>query len=162
MVTAIKSKRVKIDIMIRFNSVEIENSTFINTAYFFAKRIPKKSHQLLIKLPPLVGQLVAHGLVVVFFRAGDEVVPLVFLVIVLQERHIHPPFACDLVAKEDNIILILTNLHDVTLEIVAPKGRDVILTAREALDEIPNHLGDEVGRARVDVVMRIVFKETDG
>ena len=139
--------------------MDFENSFFFN---FFAKRIPKKSHQLLIKLPPLVGQLVAHGLVIVFFRTRNEVMALITLVIVLQERHIHPPFACDLVAKEDNIVLILTNLHDVTLEIVAPKGRDVILTAREALNEVPNHLGDEVCCARVDVVMRIVFEKTDG
>ena len=88
-----------------------------------------KSHQLLIELPPLVGQLVAHGLVVVFFRAGDEMVPLVFLVIILQERHVHPPFACNLIAQEDYIILIITNLYDVPLEIIASQGRNVVLAA---------------------------------
>ena len=43
-----------------------------------------QSGQLLIKLSSFVGQLVAHGLVVVFLCAGNEKVPLVMLVIVFQ------------------------------------------------------------------------------
>ena len=89
-------------------------------------------------------------------------VPLVALVVILQERHIHPPLACNLIAQEDYIILIITNLYDVPLEIVASQGRNVVLAARKAFYEVPNHLSDKVGRSRVDVVVRIVFKETDG
>ena len=87
---------------------------------------------------------------------------LVTLIVVLQERHVHPPLACDLMAQKDYIVLIVTDLYDVSLEIVAFQGGDVVLTAGEAFDEIPDHLGDEVGRARVDVVMWVVFEETDG
>ena len=115
----------------------------------------------MIKLPPFVGQFVAHGLVVIFLRAGDEMMPLVTLVVVLQERHVHPPFACGLVAEEDDIVLVFTDLHDITLEVVALQGGDVILTHGEAFDEIPNHLGDEVSCARVDVVVGVVFEEAD-
>ena len=73
-------------------------------------------------------------------------VPLVTLVVVLQERHVHPPFACNLMAKEDNILTI-TDLHIEALEVGALQGRDVVLTVGEAFNEVPNHLGDEVGRA---------------
>ena len=88
-----------------------------------------KSHQLLIELPPLVGQLVAHGLVVVFFRARNEVMALITLVIVLQERHVHPPLACNLIAQENYIILIITDLYNIPLEIIASQGRNVVLAA---------------------------------
>ncbi len=89
-------------------------------------------------------------------------VPLIALVVVLQERHVHPPLARDFVAKEDHIVLSFTDLHDVTLEIVAFQGRDVVLAVREAFDEVPNHFGDEVGCARVDVVVGVVLEEAYG
>ena len=88
--------------------------------------------------------------------------PFVTFVVVLQKRHVHPPFARDFVAKENHIVLILTDLYDVTFEVSAGYGRDVVLAVGEALDEIPDHLGDEVGRARVDVVVRVVLEEADG
>ena len=115
--------------------------------YRFLRKTNPRSHQFLVKLPPLVGQLVAHGLIVVLLGAGDEMVPLVALVVVLQERHIHPPLARDFVAKEDYIILIIANLHIETLEVGAFQGRDVVLAVGEAFHKVPNHLGDEVGRA---------------
>ena len=72
--------------------------------------------------------------------------PLVTLVVVLQERHIHPPFACNLMAKEDHILTI-TDLHIEALEVGALQGWDVVLTVGEAFNEVPNHLSDEVGSA---------------
>ena len=106
--------------------MDFENRIFFQ---FLREANPKQSHQLLIELPPLVGQLVAHGLVVVFLRARDEVVPLIALVGILQERHVHPPLACNLIAQENYIILIITNLYDVPLEIIASQGRNVVLAA---------------------------------
>ena len=88
-------------------------------------------------------------------------VPFVTLVVVLQERHVHPPFASDLMAEEYHILTI-TDLHIEALEVGAFQSGDVVLTIREAFDEVPNHLGDEIGRARIDVVVWVVFEETDG
>ena len=74
-------------------------------------------------------------------------VPLVTLVVVFQERHVHPPFARGFVAKENDVILVVADLYVIALEIGAFQGGDVVLSHREAFDEIPDHLGNEVGRA---------------
>ena len=73
-------------------------------------------------------------------------VPLVALVVVLQERHVHPPLARNLMAKE-NHILTVSDLHDIAFEVVAFKSRDVVLAVGKAFHEVPNHLGDKVSRA---------------
>ena len=70
--------------------------------------------------------------------------PFVTLVVVLQERHVHPPFACDFVTEKDHVFLSFTDLDDESLEVGTFQGGDVVLTAGEAFDEIPNHLSDEI------------------
>ena len=58
--------------------------------------------------------------------------PFVTFVVVLQKRHVHPPFARDFVAKE-NHILAVADLHIVTLEVGAFEGRDVVLAVHSTI-----------------------------
>ena len=87
--------------------------------------------------------------------------PFVTGIIGMHERHVDPPFASDFVAEEDDVFLSFSNLYVKPLEIIAFHSWEVILTVAESLYEIPNHLGNQIGCARIDVVMGIVFEETD-
>ena len=88
-------------------------------------------------------------------------VTLEFGIVVSLERHVDPPLARNLVAEKHDVAIAFGNLDIVALEVGAVQRRNIVLAVRESFNEIPNHLGDEVRRARIDVVMRIVFEETD-
>ncbi len=117
----------------------------------FSLKPPERIHQP-------IRQLLVASIEVIIVRASDKPVPLVFLL--RFHRHLQPPAPGFVAFPKRQLVVVPFQIHDVFHQVVH-RGREIVFADGEAVEEIPDELGEGLSGQVALVEVFFVAVKTD-